>query len=202
MLPVFALPASAGAGTGGAAYPGSAPLNGGSAPNRPPGASSSHGTLTGGGTPGQQSEAPATPPTIVPSATATLLPNGKARPPAGAPVAVRRAIRAGNRLQNKAYRFGGGHGQWEDTAYDCSGATSYALRGIGGLSAPLDSSGFMRWGAAGPGAWITTYANPQHVFVVIAGLRLDTGMADARGPRWRTAPRPTQNFTARHPAGL
>lgn len=175
------LPASAGAGTGGASYPGSAPVNGGSSP-------------------GQRAETPAPAPSA--PGTATLLANGKARAPAGTPVAVRRAIRAGNRLQDKPYRFGGGHARWEDDAYDCSGAASYALRGIGKLNSPLDSTGFMRWGVAGPGAWITTYANPDHMFVVIAGLRLDTGSPDERGPRWRTAPRPTGAFTARHPAGL
>lgn len=182
-LILAALPAQAVASTGGAEYPGSTPMAGGSSP-------------------GQTAETPA--PTSGPTApgTATLLPNGMARAPAGAPAAVRRALRAGNRLQGKPYRFGGGHQRWEDDAYDCSGASSYALRGIDGLSSPLDSSGFMRWGVAGSGRWITTYANPNHMFVVIAGLRLDTGSGGQRGPRWRTSPRPPGAFTERHPAGL
>jgi hypothetical protein len=131
-----------------------------------------------------------------------LLPNGKAKAPRGAPAAVRRAIRAGNRIQGKPYRYGGGHQRWNDVAYDCSGASSYVLRGIGGLRSPLDSTGFMRWGVAGAGRWITTYANPNHMYVVIAGLRLDTGSGGEKGPRWRTTPRPPGNFTARHPRGL
>jgi cell wall-associated NlpC family hydrolase len=186
ILVAIVLPATAtaAASTGGTTYPGTAT------------------TVSGGTAPGQVAEEPTPTPPSGPPGTATLLANGKARAPAGAPAAVKRALRAGNRLQDKSYRFGGGHLRWEDEAYDCSGATSYALRGIGGLNSPIDSSGFMRWGAAGAGAWITTYANPNHVFAVIAGLRLDTGMPDERGPRWRTTMRPTGAFTARHPAGF
>jgi hypothetical protein len=183
ILLAVVLPAGATASTGGTTYPGNST------------------GVSGGTAPGQVAETPEPAPPPRPTA-ATLLANGKARAPAGAPAAVKRAIRAGNRLQRKPYRFGGGHVRWEDDAYDCSGATSYALRGIGGLKSPIDSSGFMRWGVAGTGAWITTYANPNHVFVVVAGLRLDTGMPDERGPRWRTTMRPTAAFTARHPAGL
>jgi cell wall-associated NlpC family hydrolase len=194
----FAVPASALASTGGATYPGSAPLNGGSSPGQADGPR----TGTGGRAPSGEAESPTPAAPAAPPGTATLMANGKARAPSGAPAAVRRALRAGNRLQGKPYRFGGGHVRWEDDAYDCSGATSYALRGIGGLNTPLDSTAFMHWGEAGAGRWITSYANPKHVFVVIAGLRLDTGTADGRGPRWQTAPRPTMNFTARHPTGL
>jgi cell wall-associated NlpC family hydrolase len=191
-------PASAAAAAGGAEYPGSATHNGGSSTEQAGG--TSPGTQRN---PQAQNETPAaTPPAPAPSGTATLLPNGKAKAPAGAPAAVRRALRAGNRLQGKPYRFGGGHQRWEDDAYDCSGASSYALRGIGGLRGPLDSSGFMKWGVAGPGRWITTYANPNHMYVIIAGLRLDTGSGGEKGPRWRTTPRPPGAFTARHPAGL
>lgn len=193
VLIALALPASvAVAQNGGAAYPGQATMDGGG---------------TAGHTGDNRAPAPTTPSgqaeTRPPAArTAILLPNGKARAPAGAPAAVRRALRLGNRLQRKGYRFGGGHARWNDTAYDCSGASSYALRGLGGLRSPLDSRGFMRWGRPGVGRWITSYANPDHMFVVIAGLRLDTGSGGARGPRWRTSPRPPGAFTARHPAGL
>ena len=60
----------------------------------------------------------------------------------------------------------------------------------------------MKWGKAGAGRWITVYANPNHTFVVIAGVRFDTGATGDRGPRWSSVPRPTGNFTARHPSGL
>ena len=39
------------------------------------------------------------------------------------------------------YKYGGGHGQWEDSGYDCSGSVSYALAAAGLLSSPLDSTG-------------------------------------------------------------
>ena len=200
VLSSLVLPSAAAAdSTGGASYPGQAQHNGGGSSHS--GSQASETRAPAPTTPSGQSETPAaaTPPS---PGKAVLLPNGKARPPAGAPAAVRRAIRLGNRLQGKPYRFGGGHAVWEDTGYDCSGASSYVLRGTGGLRSPLNSSGFMRWGVAGPGRWITTYANPEHMFVVIAGLRLDTGSAGQRGPLWRTSPRPPGSFTARHPSGL
>jgi hypothetical protein len=118
------------------------------------------------------------------------------------------AIAAANHIATLPYRYGGGHMQWEDTAYDCSGAVSYALHGAGLLSAPMTSGQLASWGAAGPGTWITIYANAGHTWVVIAGLRFDTARYDTSatvketGPRWRTGPRPTDGFTVRHPAGL
>jgi cell wall-associated NlpC family hydrolase len=193
-----ALSAHAAASTGGAQYPGSAPMSGGSSSEQAGG--TSPGTHRH---PEEQAETPPAPePAPAPTGAAMLLPNGKAKAPSGAPAAVKRALRAGNRLQGKPYRFGGGHQRWEDEGYDCSGASSYALRGIGGLNSPLDSTGFMKWGLPGAGRWITTYANSNHMYVIIAGLRLDTGSGGEKGPRWRTTPRPPGKFTPRHPAGL
>ena len=79
---------------------------------------------------------------------------------------------------------------------------SYALHGGNLLTKPLDSSSFMRWGLRGKGAWITVYTNPQHAFLVVAGLRFDTSGPGARGPRWRTSTRVIRGFTTRHPEGL
>ena len=143
-----------------------------------------------------------TPPAIVPAAGVAQLVAGKAYAPAGAPLAVRRAIRAGNKLQGKPYRYGGGHRSFKSDAYDCSGAVSFALHGGRLLSAPINSTSLMSWGAAGPGAWITVYANAGHAYAVIAGLRLDTSGTGGRGPRWLTVPRSSTGFTARHSAGL
>ena len=64
---------------------------------------------------------------------------GQAVPPANAPAAVKTAIAAANKIANLPYRYGGGHGKVEDTAYDCSGAISYALIKAGLLPAPLAS---------------------------------------------------------------
>jgi hypothetical protein len=152
----------------------------------------------------------------VPGATATLLPDGTAAAPADAPPAVQQAIWAANRLQEKPYKYGGGHAKIEDTGYDCSGTVSYALIAAGLLESPLPSGPFMRWGEKGPGQWITVYSHSGHAYMVIAGLRLDTSSyasrtarlrkvarsAFERGPRWRPTMRPSRGFRARHPLGL
>jgi cell wall-associated NlpC family hydrolase len=153
-----------------------------------------------GSTGGSQVQAPPAPGHPV-SRVARLV-RGVAYAPAGAPFAVVRAIRAGNRLRNKPYRYGGGHGSFVDTAYDCSGAVSFALHGGRLLKAPLDSTGFMTWGRSGKGRWITVYANAGHAYAVIAGLRFDTSGTGGRGPRWQLDQRDRTGFVARHPAGL
>jgi cell wall-associated NlpC family hydrolase len=53
------------------------------------------------------------------------------------------------------YKYGGGHGTWRDSGYDCSGSVSYVLHGGGLLRRPLDSGEFMRYGERGRGEWIT-----------------------------------------------
>jgi hypothetical protein len=133
---------------------------------------------------------------------ATLLSNGEAVAPAGAPLVVKAAIDAANRINDKPYIWGGGHGSFEDDGYDCSGAVSYAMNGGGLLDSPIDSGGFTAWGSPGAGNWITVYANFGHVYVVIAGLRFDTSMTGGNGPRWSTAMRSSSGFTARHPDGF
>ncbi len=129
-----------------------------------------------------------------------MLLRGRARPPLAAPHPVQRAIRAANRIASRPYVWGGGHGRWWDRGYDCSGAVSYALHGAGLLGRALDSSGLRRWGAPGPGRWITVYANPGHTYAVIAGLRWDT--SGGPGPRWHRGLRGRGGFTVRHPVGL
>jgi hypothetical protein len=141
------------------------------------------------------------PPPVVEPGIATLA-NGKAYAPPGAPLAVVRAIRAGNKIHNKPYRYGGGHRAFKDTAYDCSGTVSFALHGGKLLRSPLDSGSLMRWGVTGPGTWISVYANPGHTYMVIAGLRLDTSGTGGKGPRWQTLQRDPAGFVVRHPAGL
>ena len=135
--------------------------------------------------------------------SATLSPDGRtAVAPAGAPPAVQAAIAAANRITSTPYRYGGGHGSFDDDAYDCSGAVSYALHGAGLLDRPEDSSELMGYGDAGPGAWITVYARGSHAYTVIAGLRFDTSGDGERGPRWRPEPRSGSRYEVRHPAGL
>lgn len=129
--------------------------------------------------------------------------NDEAVAPAGAPLVVKAVIDAANRIDEKPYIWGGGHGSFEDDGYDCSGAVSYALNGGGLLDSPLDSSGFLAWGSPGAGNWITIYTYSGHMYMVVAGLRFDTGgLGGGNGPRWSTTMRETTGFTARHPDGF
>lgn len=140
---------------------------------------------------------------FAPGKTAVVI-GGRAVPPANAPAAVLRAISAGNRICTMPYRRGGGHARFEDSGYDCSGTTSYVLHAAGKLSKPTVSGAFRSYGSSGRGKWITVYARKGHVFLEVAGLRLDTGYSDAdsSGPRWSSRSRPTKGYTMRHPSGL
>jgi hypothetical protein len=142
----------------------------------------------------------------VPGVVAQIV-NGIAYAPDQAPDQVKQAVWAANQIVGMPYRLGGGHKLgFIDHAYDCSGTVSFAMHGAGLLAKPRDSSSFLRFGAAGPGQWITVYTNPGHAFAVIAGLRLDTSAAGdpagGSGPRWRPNLRSTRGYKARHPRGL
>ena len=115
---------------------------------------------------------------------------------------VQRVIAAANRIATKPYRYGGGHGSFTDSGYDCSGSVSYALHGGGLLGRPRDSGGFMSYGRAGPGRRITIYANPGHVYMTVDGRRFDTSARRVSGSRWTTQARSTAGYAVRHPAGL
>lgn len=136
---------------------------------------------------------------------AELLPSGRAVAPASAPPAVKAMIEAANRIRHRPYVWGGGHRHWRSRGYDCSGSVSYVMHAAGLLESPLDSTGFMRWGGGGAGSWVRIYANREHVFAVIAGLRWDTSMTDdgdRSGPGWSEYMRPNRGFRLRHPLGL
>jgi hypothetical protein len=140
-----------------------------------------------------------------PTPKARLLANGMLIPPKAAPPRVKAVIAAANRIRTKPYIYGGGHGKWWDRGYDCSGSVSYVMHAAGLLESPLDSTGFMRWGGGGAGSWVRVYANREHVFAVIAGLRWDTSMTedgDASGPGWSEYMRSGKGFRLRHPLGL
>jgi hypothetical protein len=134
---------------------------------------------------------------------ATLNPDGRASAPSDAPAEVKAVITAANRIVGKPYKYGGGHGRWEDSGYDCSGSESYALHGGGFVDSALTSSDFESWGSPGKGAWITSYANSGHSYLVVAGLRFDTGWHDGgQGPRWSAEMRPASGYVVRHPDGF
>jgi hypothetical protein len=136
---------------------------------------------------------------------AELTPTGLAIAPINAPPAVQNVIDAGNQIAHLPYRFGGGHGTFEDNAYDCSGSLSFVFAAAGLLNTTVTSGQLMSWGKPGPGKWITVFAAPGHTFMYVAGLRFDTVALAETGSRWsnRSANEPDlKSFVVRHPAGL
>jgi cell wall-associated NlpC family hydrolase len=126
---------------------------------------------------------------------------GPVQPPPGAPPAVGLVMAAGNAIAGLPYLYGGGHGGFKDSAYDCSGSVSYALAAAGLVTSPMASGPFMSWGEPGAGQWITVYANAGHAYMVVAGWRFDTSNLGT-GTRWTRAMRGNGGFVARHPPGL
>jgi peptidoglycan hydrolase-like protein with peptidoglycan-binding domain len=120
----------------------------------------------------------------------------------GSSSVVARVIAAGDEIATRPYVYGGGHGSFQSTGYDCSGSVSYALHGGGLLSAPEDSSELESYGEAGPGKYITIYANAEHAFMVIDGKRFDTIAQQESGTRWAGSVGDTSGYVVRHPAGL
>lgn len=133
--------------------------------------------------------------------------DGRAIVPPGAPPVVQRVIAAANHINGRPYVWGGGHRSFASKGYDCSGAVGYALHAGGLLTTTMVSGQLEYWGEAGLGRWISVYANREHVFMVVAGLRFDTrgDWPGVSGPRWKMG-MPDQGtlarFVVRHPAGL
>jgi peptidoglycan hydrolase-like protein with peptidoglycan-binding domain len=141
-------------------------------------------------------------PTDAPTEKGYIGGDGLAVAPSSAPDEVRSIIEAGNAIATKPYKYGGGHGRWNDSGYDCSGSVSYVLHAAGLLNRALDSSGFMSWGEAGRGTWITIRSNPGHAYMIVAGLRFDTSARSRTGTRWSEQMRSASGFRGRHPDGL
>jgi 3D (Asp-Asp-Asp) domain-containing protein len=153
---------------------------------------------------------------LVPGKQARILPDGAAAAPQDAPSQVKLAIAAANEIHTKPYpdpvaHFGSLATPWP--AYDCSGAVSYVLYKAGLHSSWPDVSGTLeQWGLAGPGRWITVYADSGHTWIVIAGMAFDTAdfggpnIPSGSGPRWRSNPignlADGLSYVVRHPAGL
>lgn len=178
-------------------------------------------TTSGGGEPGGACVAPGAtagiPLPLTPGTQTKILPSGLAAAGEQAPQAVKDMVAAGNRLFGTSYLYGGAHGTSLDTlqpAYDCSSAVSYVLHwgGVLGTSA-LDSTELETYGEPGPGKYISIYANAEHTFMYVAGLRFDTVEDPAYdtgpnsgkpGPRWRVSASVPDwsTWTVRHPPGL
>jgi len=108
-------------------------------------------------------------------------------------------IAGADHIANTPYVWGGGHGSFVSSGYDCSGSVSYVLHAGGLLSSPEDSSALESYGAAGPGSHVTIYANAGHAWMTIDGRRFDTG--GGGGSRWKSEPRSGAGFVVRHPSG-
>ncbi|MCW3015318.1 MAG: hypothetical protein JWO02_2410 [Solirubrobacterales bacterium] len=149
-------------------------------------------------------ESPAETPTV-PGTVAKIV-DGIAYAPESAPDAIKQLIWAGNDIVGMPYLYGGGHGDFVDEGYDCSGTVSYALHGADLLAKPRDSSSFLRYGSVGKGSWVSIYTKSSHMYMTVAGIRLDTSAADDRGglkgPRWRPLRKSDRGYKARHPVGL
>jgi peptidoglycan hydrolase CwlO-like protein len=127
---------------------------------------------------------------------------GMVQAPAGAPEAVRQIIAAGNAIATLPYIYGGGHASFHADGYDCSGSVSYALAAAGLVSSPMVSGAYENWGGAGPGRWVTLYANAGHIWMEVAGWRFDTVALAESGTRWARGGGEFSGFVVRHPPGL
>ncbi len=140
-----------------------------------------------------------------PVGKARLNPDGLVSAPANAPAVVQEVIAAANKIAHLPYCYGGGHGRWVDSCYDCSGSVGYALHGAGLLSVTEASGEMETYGSAGYGHWITLFTNAGHVYMQVAGLWFDTAAQSSSNgdDRWSTT-RISQaaGFIVRHPTGL
>jgi peptidoglycan hydrolase-like protein with peptidoglycan-binding domain len=110
-------------------------------------------------------------------------------------------VAAGNRIATRPYVYGGGHGSFNSYGYDCSGSVSYVLHAAGLLSSPEDSTELESYGAAGPGRYVTVYANSGHAWMTIQGRRYDTVALAQAGTRWSHTMASTSGYVVRHPRG-
>lgn len=143
----------------------------------------------------------------VPGTHATVLANGHAVAPSEAPTSVQTMIEAGNKLVGKPYVFGGAHGESLKivrSGYDCSTSVDFLLYHGGLLGDETPASGALEsYGDAGAGKWVTIYANAEHVYMYVAGIRWDTHQPGGSvGIGWYGQARSNEGFVARHPRGL
>jgi cell wall-associated NlpC family hydrolase len=170
-----------------------------------PYSTTSSATLGSGGSAFRATNLGGLPHLLVPGRTSRYI-HGLAAAPERAPLAVQQMIWAGNELIGKPYIWGGGHASFTAPGYDCSGTVSYALHSAGLLSSPEVSGSLESYGGGGVGHWVTIFANGGHVYMTIAGIRLDTSPAydptNLQGPRWRPLMPSNSGFVVRHPNGL
>jgi hypothetical protein len=149
---------------------------------------------------------PTTTKRFVKGKVAMLRTDGKAAIPRNAPKRVRAIIASANRIIGKPYKWGGGHGRLRDSGYDCSGAVSFSLMRAGVQRSVMVSGQLARAFAGGAGRYVTVYGHSKHVYMEVAGLRLDTSpygdQTRRSGVRWRPVVGARAGFKVRHPVGL
>jgi hypothetical protein len=164
-----------------------------------------------------------TPVRFIPGERAVLSPGDGhvALVPAGVPATVQAMVVAGNELQSLPYGPAGHPDPLGAPNEDCSSTVNYVLyrAGVRPLSEIVSENplaqDYVDWGLPGPGRWVTIYATTaptDHVFIVIAGLRLDTSHNGTDvgpnryedGPRWRVLDHIPEwaHWSVRHPPGL
>ncbi len=164
-----------------------------------------------------------TPVRFVAGERAILAPSDRhvAQVPTVVPAIVQEMVVAGNELQELPYGPDGHPDPRGAIDEDCSSTVNYVLyrSGVRPISEIVSDNplaqDYVHWGEPGPGRWVTIYATDSptdHVFVVIAGLRLDTSHngtdigpnQNEDGPRWRILDHiPTwAHWSVRHPPGL
>jgi len=111
-------------------------------------------------------------------------------------------IAAGNRIATMPYVYGGGHGSFSSSGYDCSGSVSYVLHAAGLLATPEDSVELEGYGEPGPGKRVTVYANSSHAWMTIDGRRFDTIALQETGSRWSDEVPSSAGYVEVHPAGM
>jgi hypothetical protein len=180
-------------------------------------------TGAGAGSYGRVSGESPTPIEFIPGERAELDPSDGhlAWIPEDVPTAVQAMVVAGNELQELPYGPDGHPDPRGAPDEDCSSTVNYVLYRSG--VRPIEeivkdnplAQDYVNWGDPGPGRWVTIYATDvptPHVFIVIAGLRLDTSHngtdegpnKNENGPRWRILDHiPTwAKWSVRHPPGL
>jgi hypothetical protein len=140
---------------------------------------------------------------------------GDIRAPKNKTKALAAAVAKASQMSGRyPYVWGGGHSQCgkpdggtgrdPGIGYDCSGAVSAVLCAMGMLSSPLTSGSLAAYGEAGPGRWITIYANAEHTFMKINGIWFGTGSnkeALRGGPAWGNHD-DVAGYAVRHPRGF
>jgi cell wall-associated NlpC family hydrolase len=129
--------------------------------------------------------------------------NGTLPIPTDVPEVVQKVVAGANEIADFPYVFGGGHASFVDNAYDCSGSVSYALAAGGLLSVPQTSGELESWGVAGPGRYITVYANAGHTYMYVDGILYDTaGRSGVYASRWLVGGTDNRGYVVRHYPGL